>query len=207
MRRGGSKDEAPDKVMGPLFPRLHVNDTVKGGPRAPPRNKMALYEQFSVPSHRISSAAAPPGPAPAPRGTPSGPLPARRPPPCHQRRPARDRLNKDNVADRQHSEIESYQTRGRKENAVETQNPAKAEKVPSSKPYAGMVQSGDSDLLGRGLRVIGEKRKMLHHGVDQNDDLSESSVESLPEMEISPDDVVGAIGPKHFWKARRAIVK
>lgn len=37
MRRGATKDDAaPDKVMGPLFPRLHVNDTLKGGPRAPP---------------------------------------------------------------------------------------------------------------------------------------------------------------------------
>lgn len=118
-----------------------------------------------------------------------------------------DRLKKDNVADKQHSEIESYQTRGRKENAVETQNTSKAETVPSSKQYADMVQNGDSDLLGRGSREMGGKRKRLHHGVDQNDDLSDSSVESLPEMEISPDDVVGAIGPKHFWKARRAIVK
>jgi len=48
----GGKDE---KVMGPLFPRLHVNDTEKGGPRAPPRNKMALYEQLSVPSQRLHS--------------------------------------------------------------------------------------------------------------------------------------------------------
>lgn len=40
-----------DKVMtSPMFPRLHVNDTERGGPRAPPRNKMALYEQLSVPS-------------------------------------------------------------------------------------------------------------------------------------------------------------
>ena len=57
MRRGGgAPGKEGDKVMGPLFPRLHVNDsTLKGGgPRAPPRNKMALYEQFSVPasSHR-----------------------------------------------------------------------------------------------------------------------------------------------------------
>ncbi|CAA7397294.1 unnamed protein product [Spirodela intermedia] len=44
-----------DKVAGPLFPRLHVNDADKGGPRAPPRNKMALYEQFSIPSQRFSS--------------------------------------------------------------------------------------------------------------------------------------------------------
>ncbi|XP_059595444.1 protein EARLY FLOWERING 3 isoform X2 [Vitis vinifera] len=45
MKKG--KDEG--KVMSPLFPRLHVNDAEKGGPRAPPRNKMALYEQLSVP--------------------------------------------------------------------------------------------------------------------------------------------------------------
>jgi protein EARLY FLOWERING 3 len=51
--RGGQEDES--KAMGPMFPRLHVNDTNKGGPRAPPRNKMALYEQFSVPSQRFNS--------------------------------------------------------------------------------------------------------------------------------------------------------
>ncbi|XP_075484997.1 protein HEADING DATE 3B-like [Primulina tabacum] len=50
MKRG--KDEG--KIMGPMFPRLHVNDTEKGGPRAPPRNKMALYEQFSIPSQKFS---------------------------------------------------------------------------------------------------------------------------------------------------------
>ncbi|XP_074572525.1 protein HEADING DATE 3B-like [Curcuma longa] len=49
----GGREE--DKVMGPLFPRLHVNDTDKGGPRAPPRNKMALYEQLSIPSQRFNS--------------------------------------------------------------------------------------------------------------------------------------------------------
>ncbi|PHT32617.1 hypothetical protein CQW23_28954 [Capsicum baccatum] len=50
MKRGGKGEE---KLMGPLFPRLHVNDTEKGGPRAPPRNKMALYEQLSIPSQRF----------------------------------------------------------------------------------------------------------------------------------------------------------
>uniref|UniRef100_A0A1D1XJB3 Protein EARLY FLOWERING 3 n=2 Tax=Anthurium amnicola TaxID=1678845 RepID=A0A1D1XJB3_9ARAE len=53
--KGGRDD---DKVMGPLFPRLHVNDADKGGPRAPPRNKMALYELFSIPSQRFNSDAA-----------------------------------------------------------------------------------------------------------------------------------------------------
>lgn len=55
MKRG--KDD--DKTMGPMFPRLHVNDTEKGGPRAPPRNKMALYEQLTIPSHRYNSGAVP----------------------------------------------------------------------------------------------------------------------------------------------------
>lgn len=57
MMRGG-KDEA--RVMSPMFPRLHVNDTEKGGPRAPPRNKMALYEQLSIPSQRFNSGSLPP---------------------------------------------------------------------------------------------------------------------------------------------------
>ncbi|KAI9118511.1 hypothetical protein K1719_010843 [Acacia pycnantha] len=50
MKRG--KDD--EKLLRPMFPRLHVNDTEKGGPRAPPRNKMALYEQFSIPSQRFN---------------------------------------------------------------------------------------------------------------------------------------------------------
>ncbi|TMW94927.1 hypothetical protein EJD97_009599 [Solanum chilense] len=49
MKRG----KGEEKLMGPMFPRLHVNDTEKGGPRAPPRNKMALYEQLSIPSQRF----------------------------------------------------------------------------------------------------------------------------------------------------------
>ncbi|CAK7356806.1 unnamed protein product [Dovyalis caffra] len=49
----GAKDG--EKMMSPMFPRLHVNDAEKGGPRAPPRNKMALYEQLSIPSQRHST--------------------------------------------------------------------------------------------------------------------------------------------------------
>ncbi|CAK9143964.1 unnamed protein product [Ilex paraguariensis] len=58
MKRG--KDE--EKIMGPMFPRLHVNDTEKGGPRAPPRNKMALYEQLSIPSQRFNPGVLPVNP-------------------------------------------------------------------------------------------------------------------------------------------------
>ncbi|KAL0397017.1 UNVERIFIED_CONTAM: protein HEADING DATE 3B [Sesamum calycinum] len=42
----GGKDDG--KPMDPLFPRLHINDADKGGPRPPPRNKMALCEQYNV---------------------------------------------------------------------------------------------------------------------------------------------------------------
>ncbi|GAB4854357.1 Protein EARLY FLOWERING [Ancistrocladus abbreviatus] len=50
MKRG--KDD--EKISAPMFPRLHIKDTEKGGPRAPPRNKMALYEQLTIPSHRYN---------------------------------------------------------------------------------------------------------------------------------------------------------
>ncbi|XP_031384657.1 protein HEADING DATE 3B-like isoform X1 [Punica granatum] len=51
MMRGGRDDERRQvmKESPVMFPRLHVNDREKGGLRAPPRNKMALYEQFSIP--------------------------------------------------------------------------------------------------------------------------------------------------------------
>ncbi|KAL1353541.1 hypothetical protein HN51_017469 [Arachis hypogaea] len=52
MKRGKEEEKIAGEAM---FPRLHVNDTEKGGPRAPPRNKMALYEQFSVPSQRFNN--------------------------------------------------------------------------------------------------------------------------------------------------------
>jgi EARLY FLOWERING 3 protein len=63
------------------------------------------------------------------------------------------------------------------------------------------------NLLDRSLREAGSKRKRRHHDVEQNDDLSDCSVECIPGWEVSPDEIVGAIGPKHFWKARRAIQK
>ena len=52
----GGYDE--DKEIKPMFPRLHIKDAEKGGPKAPPRNKMALYEQFSTPSQSFASGSA-----------------------------------------------------------------------------------------------------------------------------------------------------
>ncbi|XP_051119768.1 ELF3-like protein 2 isoform X2 [Andrographis paniculata] len=50
----GRKDEG-NKPMDPMFPRLHISDADKGGPRAPPRNKMALCEQYNVVSQSSKS--------------------------------------------------------------------------------------------------------------------------------------------------------
>lgn len=51
--KGGKEEE---KRMDPIFPRLHINDAERGGPRAPPRNKMALSEQpaVSLPPQRLN---------------------------------------------------------------------------------------------------------------------------------------------------------
>lgn len=50
-------------------------------------------------------------------------------------------------------------------------------------------------------------RSLQFRNGDKSNDASEASmVDSISALEISPDDVVGIIGQKHFWKARRAIV-
>ncbi|KAI4379939.1 hypothetical protein MLD38_006175 [Melastoma candidum] len=51
--------DANERDVRPMFPRLHVNDSENAGPRAPPRNKIALYEQLSIPSQRFHPRAFP----------------------------------------------------------------------------------------------------------------------------------------------------
>lgn len=45
--------EAERQGVEALFPRVHVRETRVSGLRAPPRNKMALFEQFTIPPHRF----------------------------------------------------------------------------------------------------------------------------------------------------------
>ncbi|CAL4956152.1 unnamed protein product [Urochloa decumbens] len=90
--------------------------------------------------------------------------------------------------------------------SMEAKNPTTTRNTVSGKPCTDLNNSNqNSNLLERSLREAGAKRKRGHHDVEQNDDLSDSSGECIPGWEISPDEIVGAIGPKHFWKARRAI--
>lgn len=91
-------------------------------------------------------------------------------------------------------------------NFTEAKNPTAARNTSSCKPCTDVDSSNrKSNLLERSPREVGAKRKRGHHNGEQNDDLSDSSVECIPGGEISPDEIVAAIGPKHFWKARRAI--
>ena len=44
--------------------------------------------------------------------------------------------------------------------------------------------------------------------VDRHDDVSNTCMmDSISVLGLSPDDVVGVIGEKQFWKARRAIIE
>uniref|UniRef100_A0A0A9D1I9 Uncharacterized protein n=1 Tax=Arundo donax TaxID=35708 RepID=A0A0A9D1I9_ARUDO len=330
---GGGKAEEQGKVMGPLFPRLHVSDAVKsGGPRAPPRNKMALYEQFTVPSNRFSSSASTRAgggslvsstsasqvygydrplfqPFDVPSIEParsserikgnsikgqsnstrreSGRLSSQTknndayaarsiaectsqhrvgsgiknssgkkmanddefmvPSICSPRFPqhsihghagvqeksvqveemstsiqsSKDKFsNKDaklcskrdmdsdiNSSDNPHIGNNGRQHASMNGSSMKGQNPTTKNTV-SSKQCTDLDNCNqNSNLLDGSLRRIGAKRKwsLGHHDVEQNDDLSDSSVECIPGWEISPDEVIGAIGPKHFWKTRRAI--
>ncbi|RLN24207.1 protein EARLY FLOWERING 3 isoform X1 [Panicum miliaceum] len=385
---GGGGREEQGKVMGPLFPRLHVNDAGRGGgPRAPPRNKMALYEQFTVPSSRFSSSAASTRaaggslvpstsasqvysydrplfqPFDAPSNEParssekfkgnsisgqsnstrresgrmssqiknndvcasksiaectsqhrvgnviknssvkkvanndefmvpsicspifsqcstqrnagvqdkSRPLPATNPhknpsmpksyaecysavnrhleridesdmrsmgyPKAKEKEPvegsknvevqeksssvqaSKDKFkNKDaktcqmgnnashtNSYDNPHLGNSGRQPARMNGSSIAAKKSATRNTVPC-KPCTDLNNSNqNSSLLERSLREAGAKRKRGHHDVEQNDDLSDDSVECMPSWEVSPDEIVGAIGPKHFWKARRAI--
>nr|TKW15056.1 hypothetical protein SEVIR_5G206400v2 [Setaria viridis] len=90
--------------------------------------------------------------------------------------------------------------------SMEAKNPTTTRNTVSCKPCTDLNDSNkNSNLLDRSLREAGSKRKRGHQDVEQNDDLSDSSVECIPGWEVSPDEIVGAIGPKHFWKARKAI--
>jgi hypothetical protein len=55
----GNKQQQQQQAGPALFPRLHVGETKQVGPKGPPRNKMALYEQFTIPSHRFRSSPMP----------------------------------------------------------------------------------------------------------------------------------------------------
>ncbi|KAM7490500.1 hypothetical protein LguiA_033421 [Lonicera macranthoides] len=293
MKRG--KDE--EKNMGPMFPRLHVNDTDKGGPRAPPRNKMALYEQLSIPSQRFNpsgimplnpsnpSNLAPPASSSQASGNERGIYNPSQQPPAEKARTryadsntplvhrleqkkkpdeddfsvpifvqsdmGQDNSNKNsNSMDRQglspfspaySGNLTKFQKGiGEHPNQTETTGPRKQTNAPIGgdsfsrsqnmgdslrRQYRIESQVGNTIQVGGGVaneRIRGLAIDYRNSSVpvrdlqleeqrspnDTNgDDVSETSMlDSISGIDISPDDVVGIIGQKHFWKARKAIV-
>ena len=74
-----------------------------------------------------------------------------------------------------------------------------------SKAGLGSPSEPDKDSACRGDKTCGTLQK---GNGDTGDDVSKTSmVDSMSGLDITPDDVVGIIGHKHFWKGRRAIVK
>ncbi|KAG8051605.1 hypothetical protein GUJ93_ZPchr0001g31516 [Zizania palustris] len=174
MTRGegrGGKETAEDggKVMGPLFPRLHVNDAARsGGPRAPPRNKMALYEQLTVPSHRSIA------PTSNRSGGGSSLVPS----------------------------TSASQVCGFDGALFQPFN------VPLNGPGHSMEKI-NSNSINRQINGSRKDSGMLFtqtKGMDNYASGSVADLECITGWKISPDQVVCAIGRKHFWKARRAIM-
>ncbi|KAL3633517.1 Protein EARLY FLOWERING [Castilleja foliolosa] len=281
-----------EKIMGPMFPRLHVNDTDKGGPKAPPRNKMALYEQLSIPSNRLTHAAASSvQPSSQGVGNEKGIFFSSQPPTrsqpekqyTHQysdlstpllaqsegrknpeedeytvpifvhpvRNQECDEFNFNHRSKCQKSEkTGTFESKIRKEENSEritinrinppVSNFSSTVEKPSEicgeyKP--GNKRCNTTSVLEENVAL--EKRndpnlakalpseegpKILHDNsnktgfrarlgrpqqktLDRIDSLSETSVvDTISGLDITPDDVVGIIGQKHFWKARREIV-
>ncbi|KAJ0940158.1 putative protein EARLY FLOWERING 3 [Helianthus annuus] len=296
MKRG--KDE--DKIMGPMFPRLHVNDTEKGGPRAPPRNKMALYEQLSIPSQRFN------GGVPSSsnqatmneRGTfsslqqSSSNHPTKKPETRHsdfhnhraqqehKRRQEEDDFtvpvfdqqsgtSQNRSVSHHNRENEGVAPSGaafsgrlvNNHNAKQNKNKFQKEnsqdfatsasnQPPQQNIKSPVNETNESSSFSH-RNALKNNKSLRDHGVDSQADttlwgdsvvneaskatgyennsvpsretqkeglqspndptngdaVSENSiVDSICRVDISPDDVVGLIGQKHFWKARRAIV-
>ncbi|KAI7993581.1 Protein EARLY FLOWERING 3 [Camellia lanceoleosa] len=244
MKRG--KDD--EKIMGPMFPRLHVNDTEKGGPRAPPRNKMALYEQLSIPSQRFNHGVLPLNPNNSASVVPQHPQASDKEPKqtsiissnLRQGRSQDEKNPKemtegprkqtDAPAGQEHRDrlannfdrIPSTGTSLNHESRARAQLQNSMCGIDVSNEPARGVENGFSSILRRDscpeeLRSPNTNGSGYHEDKtswsvqagngERGDDASETSmVDSISGMDISPDDVVGIIGQKHFWKARKAIV-
>ncbi|KAG5386650.1 hypothetical protein IGI04_038120 [Brassica rapa subsp. trilocularis] len=239
MKRG--KEE--EKRLEPMFPRLHVKDAEKGGPRAPPRNKMALYEQLSIPSQRFTSSdrvggslprntspLLPPGPS-SNQGTDNFvtqmPLmenvrtsPAQH---DHQRKIARE---EDDFAvpvfinSRRPGRGKSGLKRGvglAANSATEDMDLAStSDRVDDGRINNGVEshmeaseEEGHGNLNDEYCTSGGGGYTSLQQQINNEEEASDdnSMVDSVSSLDVSPDEVVGVLGQKRFWRARKAIAK
>nr|BDI21193.1 protein EARLY FLOWERING 3 [Lemna minor] len=251
MKRGREED----KVSGPLFPRLHVNDADKGGPRAPPRNKMALYEQFSIPSQRFTSSSSSTLTFSSRHGSSSAPSISSNQG-CGQERSSSSSFYMRPQIPPSLSGERSQNDMPRAASTVRKPSMEKSEEEDFRVPI--YVQSSTRDCLvaerkttpssdSRNFKKNGQNPGDLSEDIvirtdtssDQDHDDgnlrssgSSGSTDKIPSSEdgaadrligddasgtlmvdsgegmdvYNPDNLVGLIGLKHFWKARRAMV-
>ncbi|KAF2601885.1 hypothetical protein F2Q70_00027903 [Brassica cretica] len=183
MKRG--KEEEEKKKLEPMFPRLHVNDADKGGgPRAPPRNKMALYEHLTTPSHRFTDHSSSPRhtntlfpPPPGPSNQPCG-------------------VERNLTSQHLDSSASGHVTQMSSMENVTT--------LAHRRVNASLRQESTSSRLDHETGVMETDDGVESHGnpndVDDDDD-------SISSIDVSPDEVVGVLGQKRFWRARKAIAK
>ncbi|GER38823.1 protein EARLY FLOWERING 3 [Striga asiatica] len=218
--KGGKNGE---KTMGPLFPRIHLNDTDKGGPRAPPRNKMALYEQLSIPSHKFSRQSSNLNSSQvsvSERGPFfSHPMPLENshytqhsdlstPSPQIEQKLDQDEFS---VPIFTHPESNKNQEKPSASTPTHNQRPLKSQTDKHNTSRESENTNGEVlencsllDDIAAGDLCNGPS---LNVNLERGDSVSEDSVlDVVCEVTLTPDNVVGVIGQKHFWNARRAIV-
>ncbi|KAG8044981.1 hypothetical protein GUJ93_ZPchr0008g13855 [Zizania palustris] len=124
--------------------------------------------------------------------------------------PKRDNTSSINYSGQLHFGNQGYQVASRNDSSMKFQNPLITRNVAiSSKQSPEVENTNEHYNLPQGdLKETCAKRKRLlpEHHAEKNDDSSDSSVECINGCEVSPDEIVGVIGTKNFWKARRAIM-
>ncbi|XP_013636806.1 PREDICTED: protein EARLY FLOWERING 3 isoform X2 [Brassica oleracea var. oleracea] len=221
MKRG--KEEEEKKKLEPMFPRLHVNDADKGGgPRAPPRNKMALYEHLTTPSHRFTDHSSSPRhtntlfpPPPGPSNQPCGV--ERNLTSQHLDSSASGHVTQmssmENVTTLAHRRGDQRKTLREEDDfavPVYDNDSSRRFQCPLEKSASGcervnaslLRQESTSSRLDHETGVMETDDGVESHGnpndVDDDDD-------SISSIDVSPDEVVGVLGQKRFWRARKAI--
>ena len=97
-------------------------------------------------------------------------------------------------------------------NDIAVINDGEAMKTRSQLCYKALPGKGHraTDISGNCHKEDSAKKNGLleFRDLERKDDASEPlMVDTVSGLVISPDDIVGVIGSKHFWKARRAIIK
>ncbi|KAF3579701.1 hypothetical protein DY000_02034449 [Brassica cretica] len=217
------EEEEKKKKLEPMFPRLHVNDADKGGgPRAPPRNKMALYEHLTTPSHRFTDHSSSPRhtntlfpPPPGPSNQPCGV--ERNLTSQHLDSSASGHVTQmssmENVTTLAHRRRDQRKTLREEDGfavPVYDNDSSRRFQCPLEKSASGcervnaslLRQESTSSRLDHETGVMEIDDGVESHGspndVDDDDD-------SISSVDVSPDEVVGVLGQKRFWRARKAI--